>query len=74
MIGEDEAKVFFSHGETLVMIMHLTNAVTNLNSAMTLFAEGKQSQAAPHIVNSGEQVDEILKIVRDKLGPEIVTP
>lgn len=56
MIDEDDAKVFFSHGETLVMIGHLTNAVLSLNSAVALVADGKQMQASSHLVNSGEQV------------------
>lgn len=72
-IDEDEAKVFFSHGETLVMIGHLTNAILSTNSAVALLAEGKHFQVPPHLENSGKQVDQILKIMRDKLGPEVVT-
>lgn len=71
-MDEDEAKVMFTHGDTLVMIAALANAIISLNSAVGLVAEGKQMQATDFLLRSGEHVDEILKIMRDKLGEAVI--
>lgn len=69
---EDDELINFSSGEVLMLIGHLTNAVLANSIAIRYLMRDDRDAAAESLESTGEQIDALLAILRNKVGEDVV--